>query len=94
MPPRDFQPATLSSANLFIHPNWVYELKYDGFLGLALIDHGVSLVSKNGNIYKRFGPLCDELARTFGKKGLILGGKIACLDRQGRSLFTRFDGHV
>lgn len=86
--PRDIQPATFASANLFIHPNWIYELKYDGFRGLALIDRGqVTLVSKNGIVYKRFPALCEQLAATFGKKELIIDGEICCVDGDGRPRF-------
>ena len=66
MLPRDIKPATFASANLFIHPNWIYELKIDGFRGLAFIDRGqVSVVSKDGNVYKRFPALCEQIAMAF-----------------------------
>ena len=63
------------------HPNWVYELKYDGFRALAFIESGTTrLVSRNGFTCKRFDGLCEELRKTFGKRELILDEEIACLD--------------
>ena len=35
----------------FSHPEWLYEIKHDGFRALLYSDsHGVRLVSRNGNI--------------------------------------------
>jgi ATP-dependent DNA ligase len=39
------------------HPDWLFELKHDGFRALAYIDGGkCELVSRKRNVYKRFGP--------------------------------------
>ena len=88
MLPRDIRPATFASANLFSHPNWVAEIKHDGFRALAFIERGnVSLISKKGNTYTRFLPLCQELGQVFGRKELILDGEVCCLDSDGKSQF-------
>jgi ATP-dependent DNA ligase len=37
----------------FDHPEWVFELKYDGFRSLAVIHDGrCELISRNGNSFK------------------------------------------
>jgi len=39
----------------FDHPEWLYEVKNDGFRALAYIAEGQArLVSRNGNAFKRF----------------------------------------
>jgi bifunctional non-homologous end joining protein LigD len=70
----------------FSHPDWLFELKYDGFRSLAYINKNVKLVSRNGNVYKRFSALCAVLA-TLRLKDVVLDGEIICLDAQGRTRF-------
>ncbi|PYX53191.1 MAG: hypothetical protein DMG76_26570 [Acidobacteria bacterium] len=37
----------------FSHPDWIFEIKWDGFRSLVRIDSGVcKLVSRNGNEFK------------------------------------------
>jgi len=44
------------------HPDWIFELKHDGFRALAYIEEGQSLlVSRRGNVYKSFQPLSQAL---------------------------------
>jgi hypothetical protein len=45
-----FQPMPLSRKPApFDHPEWVFELKYDGFRSLAVIQNGrTQLISRNG----------------------------------------------
>ncbi len=39
----------------FDHPDWIYELKYDGFRALAYIENRVAhLVSRNRNRFEAF----------------------------------------
>jgi len=47
------------------------------------------LVSRNGNIFKRFAPLAAEIAGALrGVRNAILDGEVACLDGASRPLFT------
>src|SRR5436853_3502678 len=37
----------------FDHPEWIFELKYDGFRSIAVIQNGrTQLISRNGNPFK------------------------------------------
>src|SRR5512140_2247732 len=42
-------------AKPFDHPDWIFELKYDGFRGLAYIQQGrAELVSRNGHTFRKY----------------------------------------
>ena len=48
----------------FSHPDWIFELKWDGFRSLAYIDNGrCRLVSRNGNDFKSFPKLSESITR-------------------------------
>ncbi|MFY9531971.1 MAG: hypothetical protein WBC04_15225 [Candidatus Acidiferrales bacterium] len=71
----------------FDHPDWIFELKRDGFRSLAYIADGkCQLVSRRRSFYKRFGSLREAMAG-LNVKSAILDGEIVCLDSEGRSLF-------
>src|SRR5215203_4443101 len=71
------------------HPSLIYELKYDGFRGLAYIDgHHAKLVSRNGHTFKHWPYLCTELAHAVRCQNAILDGEIVCLDGQRRPKFN------
>jgi bifunctional non-homologous end joining protein LigD len=39
----------------FDHPGWLYEIKYDGFRALAIIDgHRCRLVSRRGHVFAKW----------------------------------------
>ena len=61
-----FEPMPLARLRApFDHPDWVFELKYDGFRALAYIDAGqCKLVSRKRNQFKRFQSLCAIIAET------------------------------
>src|SRR5689334_6429304 len=72
----------------FDHPDWLYELKFDGFRALAFIESGsCRLVSRNAHVYKSFPALCASLAQL--PREAILDGEIVCLDREGRPQFDK-----
>jgi bifunctional non-homologous end joining protein LigD len=64
----------------FDHPEWLFELKLDGFRGIA---DGRRMLSKNGNRLARFDRLLAELPRD-----LVLDGEIIAADDEGRPRFT------
>jgi bifunctional non-homologous end joining protein LigD len=83
-----FQPMPLSRKPApFDHPEWIFELKYDGFRSLAVIQNGrVELISRNGNSFKSFEPLRKELKSPYPGK-TVLDGEIVCLDKRGKPQF-------
>jgi bifunctional non-homologous end joining protein LigD len=83
-----FQPMPLSRRPApFDHPEWVFELKYDGFRSLAVIQNGhTQLISRNGNPFSSFADLCKGLTLPLGGK-TVLDGEIVCLDKRGRPQF-------
>src|SRR6267378_5886877 len=60
----EFQPMALGSAKApFSHPDWLFELKYDGFRALAHIDgKRTQLVSRNGHPFASFSDLGHAIA--------------------------------
>ncbi len=67
----------------FDHPDWIFEVKWDGYRAVAEIrDKDVSLYSRNLiSFNKRFSPLVDSL-RKFGFDA-VLDGEIVVVDDQG-----------
>ena len=100
---RGFRPSILRSVSLpifqplplvrrpapFSHPDWLFEIKYDGFRGLAYLDaSGVRLISRNGNRFSSFSELCAGLEFSLKAKNAILDGEIVCVDENGSSQFN------
>ncbi len=83
-------------AKPFDHPEWLFEVKFDGFRSLAYIDAGkCELVSRKDATYSRFRELRERMAL---EHDAILDGEIVCLDDQGRSqfydlMFNRGEAH-
>ena len=72
----------------FDHPDWLFEVKHDGFRALAHIDgHHCDLVSRNGHTFKHWPQLCEELAHAVKAHDAVIDGEIVCLDGRGRSNF-------
>ena len=82
-----FSPATLvRSREPFDHPDFLFELKHDGWRAMAYIDvDRCELVSRRGNAFKSFASLRASLATIGG--AVILDGEIVCLDGSGRQQF-------
>lgn len=73
----------------FSHPDWLFEVKYDGFRALAHLDpSGVRLVSRNGNRFASFTDLCASLEFFLKAKSAVLDSEIVCLDENGHSQFN------
>jgi len=71
----------------FDHPDWIFEVKWDGYRAIAEIrNREVSLYSRNGISFdKKFLPVVETL-RTFGFDA-VLDGEVVVVDDQGRSDF-------
>ena len=67
---------------------WLYELKFDGYRGLAVRNHtSTRLYSRNGkDLTSRFLPIVHAV-QSVPAKNCILDGEIVCLDSEGRPCF-------
>ena len=75
-------------AQAFDDPNYLFELKYDGFRSIAVVRDGeCKLVSRNGNEFRSFENLRKNLASELRVSSAVLDGEIVCLDSRGRSNF-------
>src|SRR5437763_14996216 len=83
-----FQPMPLSRRPApFDHPDWIFELKYDGFRSLAVIQNGrAQLISRNGHPFSSFEALRKALTSLHQDK-TVIDGEIVCLDKRGRPQF-------
>lgn len=74
----------------FDHPDWVYEVKLDGFRCVAVIDPGqVTLLSRNGRRFLRWPSLTAALAEVARGSAMVLDGEVVSLDDDGRPNFHR-----
>jgi bifunctional non-homologous end joining protein LigD len=72
----------------FDHPDFIYELKLDGFRGVAVADgRRCRLYSRNGHEFRHWPTLCAAIARALHGRTAVLDGEIVCLDTDGRSNF-------
>src|SRR5438105_2346046 len=56
----------------FDHPDWLFELKHDGFRALAYVSRkSCELISRRGNAYKSFGPLKDAFRELRVKNAIL-----------------------
>src|SRR3954466_14099958 len=78
----------------FSHPDWLYEIKHDGFRALAFVrDGNCRLVSRNGNDFKSFTKLAAAIPKELKAKSAVLDGEVVVLDEQGRSQFNELLFH-
>jgi bifunctional non-homologous end joining protein LigD len=87
--PPHFQPLSLGRRpRPFSHPDWLFEVKWDGFRSLVRIDEGkCRLLSRNDNEFKSFGVLNETLPTELRVKSAVLDGEIVCLDDSGKPQF-------
>jgi bifunctional non-homologous end joining protein LigD len=72
----------------FDHPDWIFELKHDGFRALAHVEgHQCTLVSRRRHVYRQFPQLQVEVAHSVRTMSCVLDGEIVCLALDGRSKF-------
>ena len=75
-------------AAAFDNPDWLFELKYDGFRALLEVDGaGARLLSRNRNRFKHLDTLAAALAKRLRVKEVILDGEVICADETGRPIF-------
>lgn len=73
----------------FDDPEWLFEIKWDGYRAVAFIAQGkVRLVSRNQNDLTAQYPELQGVPSFIKAETAILDGEIAALDEQGRSSFS------
>ena len=73
----------------FDNPEWLFEIKWDGYRAIAFIDEGrVRLVSRNQNDLSAQFPELAGLAKFVKARRAILDGEIVALDDEGRPSFS------
>ena len=87
--PIPLQPMPLRRRSLpFDDPDWIYELKMDGFRALAVIEHGrAQLLSRNGNPFASFSALAESISDSLPNVRAVIDGEICSLDKRGRPQF-------
>src|SRR6184192_3837427 len=84
-----FQPMPLlKRAAPFDDPNWIFELKYDGYRSLAIIENGrAQLLSRNGHPFASFSEIGKQVAVALPNVRAVIDGEICYLDRRGKPQF-------
>jgi bifunctional non-homologous end joining protein LigD len=77
----------------FDHPDWIFEVKWDGYRAIAEIrDEGVSLYSRNHiSLNKKFFPIAESL-RKFSFEA-VLDGEIVVVDDRGHPDFQMMQNY-
>jgi bifunctional non-homologous end joining protein LigD len=72
----------------FDHPDWVFELKHDGFRALAIVDrYRARFLSRRGHEFAQWPQLEEEVAHALRANRAVLDGEVVCLTEDGRSDF-------
>jgi bifunctional non-homologous end joining protein LigD len=78
-----------STAKAFDDPDWLFEIKWDGYRAVAFIEDGrVRLVSRSQNDLTAQFPELGSLPQFVKAQRAILDGEIVALDDEGRSSFS------
>lgn len=73
----------------FDGPEWLFEIKWDGYRAVAFIEDGkFRLVSRNQNELTPRYPELKNLPKSVKAKTAILDGEVVALDEQGRASFS------
>lgn len=73
----------------FDDPEWLFEIKWDGYRAVAFIEDGKSrLVSRNQNDLTSQYPELQELPTFVKARSAVLDGEVVALDAEGRSSFS------
>jgi ATP-dependent DNA ligase len=72
----------------FDDPDFIFELKLDGFRALAVIEYGrAQLLSRNGHPFASFSALAESISDSLANIRAVIDGGICFLDRRGRPQF-------
>jgi bifunctional non-homologous end joining protein LigD len=73
----------------FDGPDWLFEIKWDGYRAVAFINDGkLRLVSRNQNELTERFPELKDLPKFVHAKNAILDGEVVALDDEGRASFS------
>jgi bifunctional non-homologous end joining protein LigD len=73
----------------FDHPDWIFEIKHDGFRALAVLDGPTAqFVSRQGHRLTAFGELGQFMGCLLSGTQVILDGELALPDASGRTVFA------
>jgi bifunctional non-homologous end joining protein LigD len=73
----------------FDDPNWIFEIKHDGFRALAVIEGGqCRFYSRNKHRLTGFRDLAEAIARELHVESAILDGELVAADERGRTVFA------
>jgi len=92
--PRNVKPMLATSvAKPFDHPDWIFEIKWDGYRAIAEVERGVvRLYSRNNlSMNERYPSIAASLAKL--GHDAVLDGEIVVLDREGRAQFQLLQNH-
>jgi len=72
----------------FDDPAYLFELKYDGFRALAVVEYGrCTLYSRNGHPFASFRDLATRIGNALMPRSLVMDGEIVCVDERGHCQF-------
>ena len=78
----------LKRAAPFDDPDWLFELKMDGFRALAIIENGrARLISRNGHPFASFSALAESISDSLPNIRAVIDGEICSVDKRGRPQF-------
>jgi bifunctional non-homologous end joining protein LigD len=90
-----FQPMPLRKRkSAFNDSDFIFEIKWDGFRALAVIEHGrAQLISRNGHRFGSFADLEKLISAGFPDTRAVIDGEICSLDKKGRPQFRNLLFH-
>jgi bifunctional non-homologous end joining protein LigD len=90
-----FQPMPLRRRKSALNDSeFIFEIKWDGFRSLALIEHGrTQLMSRNGHRFASFADLERLISAGLPDARAVIDGEICSLDKKGRPQFTNLLFH-
>jgi bifunctional non-homologous end joining protein LigD len=79
----------ISAGRAFDNPEWLFEIKWDGYRAVAFIEGGrVRLVSRTQNDLTAQFPELERLAQLVKAERSVIDGEIVALDDEGRPSFS------
>jgi bifunctional non-homologous end joining protein LigD len=79
----------ISTAKAFDNPDWVFEIKWDGYRAVAFVEGGrARLVSRSQNDLTAQFPELGRLPQFLKAERAVLDGEIVALDDEGRPSFS------